>query len=118
MIRLSCTAKKSDGTACRAPAQPGSPWCRWHDPSPAARARHREESRRGGENRRQPVVALAPLADAYDVAALDLTTAAGVRGLVALALKHCASLPFATSTANAIGQLSQVQRANIEVGDI
>ena len=49
-----CKATRVDGEPCRAPALRGSDRCWWH--SAAARADMVDACRRGGQNRRKPVL--------------------------------------------------------------
>ncbi len=90
-------------------------YCRWHDPTPEGRVRHRTESRRGGKKKAYGALATAlAIADVLDVDALDLETSAGCRALLGGVLRQLAHLPFDVRVANAIGQVATTQRAVIE----
>jgi hypothetical protein len=91
--------------------------CRWHDPSPEARQRHREESRRGGVQKAYGELAAgAPLAEA--VRDLDLGTPDGLRRLLAVVLRALAALPVDVRTCNSFAQLAGAQRSLIESSDV
>jgi len=97
----------------------GARFCRWHDPSAEGRARHLEESRRGGHAKAYNALpAGAPLAESAAVAGLNLSTPAGLVGLLAASLAALARLPFDTRTANALGQLATAQRGILEASDL
>lgn len=113
-----CTAKAATGSPCRAAVIPGATLCRWHDPSPEAKARHKAESARGGFSKAYgALAAVAALADDPRVARLDLETAEGLRGFLAATLGALATLPFDVRVANGISALATAQRNTIEAGD-
>ncbi len=90
-------------------------YCRWHDPTPEGRVRHRTESRRGGKNKAYGALATAPaIADVLDVDALDLETPAGCLTLLGGVLRQLSHLPFDVRVANATAQVATAQRAMIE----
>lgn len=113
-----CAATKQDGTPCRARVVPGREFCRWHDTSPEARERHREESRRGGESKAYgSLVSVRPIADDLNPD-VDMGTADGGRQLLAVALARLAELPFDLRVAHAVAQLVAVQRTQVETTEI
>lgn len=113
-----CTALAASGAPCKAPPIPGRRVCRWHDPSPEAKAKHKAESKRGGLSKAYGALpSVAALADDPRVAALDLETAEGLRGFLGATLAALARLPFDTRTANAISALATAQRAILETSD-
>jgi len=97
---------------------PGRDVCRWHSSDPDDVAKHREESRRGGENRRREPFTLDLLATVLDVDVLNLETAAGTRKLLAETIRHLARRPFSTATANSMSQCVLAQRSVIETSDL
>jgi hypothetical protein len=114
-----CRAKTKEGKRCRATPKPGAKFCRWHSRKPVDRARHIEESRKGGLTKAYGSLAhVEPLATDPRVAALNLGTADGLQQLVAAALRALARLPLDVRTATAIGQLVTTQRSTIETSDI
>ena len=115
---LRCTSLTRSGAPCRAAVAPGRDVCRWHDPSPAAKARHKAESARGGLTKAYGALpAVAALADDPRVSALNLETAEGLRGFLGATLAALARLPFDTRTANAISALATAQRNIVEASD-
>jgi hypothetical protein len=113
-----CAANTAAGTPCKQMATPGREVCRWHDPSPDARARHRAESARGGKAKAYAAIpAIEALASDPTLANLNLGTAAGLRDFLAVTLAALTRLPFDTRTANAIGGLVTAQRSLIEASD-
>ena len=111
-----CTSLTTGGKPCRAHVEHGSLFCRWHDPSPSARAKHSAESKRGGLAKAYGALpAIAALAEDPAVAALDLETAAGLRGLLSATLGALARLPFDMRSAHAIGALATAQRSTLEI---
>lgn len=115
--RSGCPTKTQAGKACRA-AQGPDGFCRWHSPDPAAQAKHREESQRGGQAKAYGSLAsVAPLADDERIAALDLETATGLRGLLAYALGALTRLPFSERTGNTCAQLVIAQQSMLKTTD-
>lgn len=95
----------------------GRTFCRFHDPSPEARVRHREASRRGGLKGIAPPPSVAPVAiTGMSITALE--TLHGLRRLLARTLAQLAQLPLDVRHATALGQLATAQRALIEGSDI
>ena len=114
-----CAATKASGGPCHAPAQRGKTLCRWHDDSPDAKAKHREESRRGGLAKAYNALpAIESLADDPKLATHDPNTAEGLRECVAVAIRALFKLPFDVRVANAVGSLATAQRALIETSDL
>jgi hypothetical protein len=106
-----CSESTQSGAPCKARVVPGATTCRWHDPSPEARAKHQAESRRGGEAKAYgALVAGEPLSADATVCEADLTTAAGLAIYVAGALRALARLPFDVRVAHAISSLAGTQR--------
>jgi hypothetical protein len=93
--------------------------CRWHSPDPEDVARHLEESKRGGDSKAYRALAsLPPLGDDPEIAALDLSTANGLKRFTAATLRALSRLPFDVRIANAIGQIILAQRTVIETSDL
>lgn len=114
-----CPGTTPSGAPCKANVRTGETWCRWHDPTPEGRARHRADSARGGTQKAYgALVSVGAIADAVDVDSLDLTTARGVTALLGATLAQLARLPFDTRTANAIGQCATAARSLIETSDL
>ena len=110
--------RAASGLPCRAAVMAGRNVCRWHDPSPEAKAKHKAESARGGQAKAYGALpAVGALADDPRVAALDLETAEGLRGLTGATLAALARLPFDVRTAHAISALATTQRNTLETHD-
>jgi hypothetical protein len=117
--RAYCASPRTDGQPCRAYAQPGKTVCLWHDPSDDARAKHREQCRKGGQTKAYGALTVVePLANDPAVAELDLQTVEGLRGLLAVTLRALTTLPFDTRIAMNIGQISTAQRTVIVESDL
>src|SRR5690348_4211193 len=100
--RLSCSAKTRSGARCKAQVRAGADRCKWHSRDPATKARHLEESRKGGLSKAYGALpAGAPLADTLKGVELDLGRAEGVSSLLAATLTALAQLPFDVRVANA-----------------
>jgi hypothetical protein len=114
-----CTATRADGAPCQAPARGGTALCRWHDPSPEAKSRHREESRRGGLAKAYNALpAIDSLTDDPTISQHDPNTAEGLRACVAVAIRALFKLPFDVRVAKAVASLATAQRALIEASDL
>jgi hypothetical protein len=106
-----CTAKKEDGTSCRAPAQSGSAFCVFHDPGAADL---RQAARRsGGVNRNRPTAVLSP-----EVADPKLETVTDVAGLLADTICRVRKGELDPRIANAVGYLAGVMIRALEGSDI
>ncbi|HEY4303015.1 MAG TPA: hypothetical protein VGM82_01005 [Gemmatimonadaceae bacterium] len=113
--RVACRASSRAGVACKGNVVKGRDYCRWHDPSAEARARHQEESRRGGQAKAYGALpTTSALATLESLKGVDFTKADGVRQLLAAQLAQLAALPFDTRVAYAIAQTASIQRAAIE----
>ncbi len=116
--RSGCSETTASGKPCRARVMPGRDVCRWHDTTPEGKARHKAESARGGVSKAYgALTAVSPLVDDPNVVALNLETAAGLRGFLSATLAALARLPFDVRTATAIGQLATAQRSTLETTD-
>lgn len=114
----SCTQLRKDGKPCKASPKPGESVCRWHSQSPEDRARHIEESRRGGLTKAYGnLESVSALSEIEGVRDLDLSTAGGLTSFLAATLGNLARLPFDARIANSIGNLSNAQRSLIEASD-
>jgi hypothetical protein len=90
----------------------GQKWCRWHDPSTEARARHHAESVKGGSVRPLLPPSVEPIADA--VKGCDTRTPRGLVSYLSATLDALATLPFSTGVAHAVVAAVNAQRATIE----
>ena len=117
MATRNCPCTNQSGGPCRAWVKSGATHCSLHSPDPAARARHVEQSRKGGlvGLERTPLPAVAPVG-VIDAASLE--SLAGLRRLLAGTLAKLAQLPIDTRTGTTIGQVATAQRALIEGSDI
>lgn len=90
------------GERCRAARVGRSVYCAAHDPSDAARERHRVRSAKGGANRanRAP-----PISDTLDVSTLDLTDPRGMQRVLAEGIARLCVLKFDVSVAHAMSAL-------------
>jgi hypothetical protein len=114
-----CPGTTPLGSPCKANVRRGQRWCRWHNPTRKGRARHRAESARGGTSKAYGALAAAPsIADVLDVDALNLETPAGLRGLLAGAVRQLARLPLDVRVANALAQVATAQRGIIEASEL
>lgn len=118
---MKCTTLKRDGSQCRANAKGTSGRCRWHSQTPEDRAAHFEQSRAGGEAKALLYGSKLPTTDALDtnqdIAALDFSTAAGLKALLAETLRGMTRLPLDTRLATAIQQVAGMQRTLIVESD-
>jgi hypothetical protein len=104
-----CSSIKPDGSRCRAGALPGKPFCVFHDPTLSDR--RAEGRRRGGENRRAPVLP----ADAPD---LLLTSVADVVALLGQTINQVRRGELDPRVGNAVGYLGSVLLRAIEGGEL
>lgn len=113
-----CTSRTANGAPCRAAVAPGREVCRWHDPSKEAKAKHKAESKRGGLSKAYGALpAVAALADDPPVAALDLTTAEGLKRLLAATMHALTRLPLDVRLATCLGQIATAQRGVLTDAD-
>lgn len=106
-----CTATTAAGVPCRASPAAGKALCRWHDTDPVAKAKHKAESAKGGTTKAYGnLPSIGALAENPAVAALDLSTVAGLQGLLSATLGSLARLPFDLRIATCISQVAQSQR--------
>ena len=90
-----CKAKRSDGSACHAPAMDGTDLCFWHNP--ATRAARQEASRRGGGRR------------AVELLEAESVTPERARAILAGVIEAVASGAMDSATARTIGYLIQIE---------
>ena len=115
-----CTATTKAGAPCRAVRKAGLEVCAFHDRSPEARARHLEISAKGGRRHSRTANAAPVPAMSEDpaIAALDLTTLAGIRDFTAAAVRGLSRLPLDARLANAITGLVTAQRSTLDGADL
>lgn len=99
-----CTASTKKGAKCGGSAVGDTELCRWHAPN------------RNGKS--MVVLSAESLATDPAVAALDLSTPAGLKLLLAITLKALTKLPLDVRLANAMGFLATSQRSIIEQSEI
>jgi hypothetical protein len=107
--RKLCEAARSDGSKCKAPALPGSPFCFFHDPTKADERRE-AQSLGGRQNRMRTLDASAPevkVKDCQDVVMLISDTINQVR-----------RGQIDPRVANAVGYLANVLIRAVEQGDL
>lgn len=112
-----CRGVTPKGTPCKVRLALGAEWCRWHDPSPTARARHRQASELGGITKAYGALEKSESLRA-SIGELDLSTAVGLASYLACALHGLGNLPFDTRVAHAIAALINAQRATIELASL
>ncbi len=94
---MQCNGQSQTGERCRNPSQSGSNFCFFHDD--ASSTKRREAQRRGGQANGRSIVAL-PVAQA------DLSTPAGILGLLTRAANGVCSGRLDPKEAHALGHLA------------
>ena len=90
-----CKAKRSDGSACRAPAMDGADLCFWHNPD--TRSARIEASRQGGGRR------------AVELPEAESMTPERARTILAGVIEAAASGAMDSGTARTVGYLLQIE---------
>jgi hypothetical protein len=104
-----CSTIKPDGSRCRAGALPGKPFCVFHDPSLSDR--RAEGRRKGGENRRAPVLP----ADSPDH---SLTSVADVVALLGQTINQVRRGELDPRVGNTVGYLGSVLLRALDMGEL
>jgi hypothetical protein len=102
-----CTATRTDGQPCEAPARPGRSYCAFHDPELAEQ--RADARRRGGQRRSQKAAVLS--SDAPD---LPLQTVGDVTRLLADTINQCRRGQLDPRVGNCLGYLASVMVRAIE----
>lgn len=90
-----CRARRSDGSACHAPAMDGADLCFWHNPE--SRAARQEASRKGGGRR------------AVELPEGEALTPERARAILAGVIEAAVSGAMDSGTARTVGYLLQIE---------
>lgn len=117
--RRRCLGTTLSGEPCRSAFVGETGYCNAHEPSKAARERHRRISAKGGRNRARIAPAgpsLPPLVDLLPAGRLD--TPEALRTFLGATLQRLAELPFSVSVAHAVAAVANTTRTTIELGEL